>query len=149
MPDYIASIRPRWAEAFFRESAPKKIELRKGSFGASLRTNDRIVVYSTLPNGEAIGTIKVVERKILPVAELWHQSQQGFLAKVSESEFQSYYLDRHFGIGVWIEEALLWGRAIKLVKLREILGEKWQPPQQLQKLPENFVSQYSTLAGTK
>jgi predicted transcriptional regulator len=54
---YLISVRPTWADAFFLDRNPKTIELRKGNFGTSLKAGDSIVIYSTLPVGEAIGTV--------------------------------------------------------------------------------------------
>jgi predicted transcriptional regulator len=44
-------------DSFFLDRNPKTIELRKGSFGTSLKAGDSIVIYATLPVGEAIGTV--------------------------------------------------------------------------------------------
>lgn len=136
----LMSVHPRWAEAFFQPIAPKTVELRKRSFGSSLQPGDSIVIYSTMPTGAAIGIIEVAKREILPIDELWRQTQEGSLAKVSQAEFQRYYSNHSFGVGVWVEKIELWKRAIGLTELRECLGERWQPPQQIQKLPEGFPS---------
>jgi predicted transcriptional regulator len=140
MCDRIISVKPRWAEAFFQPIAPKTVELRKHSFGSSVKPGDSIVIYSTMPTGAALGIIEVAKREILPIDELWWQTQEGSLAKVSQAEFRKYYLDHSFGVGVWVEKVELWKRAIGLTELRERLGDRWQPPQQIQKLPEGFLS---------
>lgn len=54
---YLISVRPTWADSFFLDCNPKTIELRKGSFGASLKPGDSIVIYATLPEAKTIGTV--------------------------------------------------------------------------------------------
>jgi len=102
---YLISVHPRWASAFFLSHNPKAIELRKGSFGASLQAGDTIVIYATLPEAKAIGTVKVVRRELLTIDRLWQASQQGRLAKVSQAQFNAYYAQQESGIGVWVEAA--------------------------------------------
>jgi predicted transcriptional regulator len=80
---FLISVHPRWASAFFLSQNPKLIELRKGSFGASLQPGDTIVIYATLPEGKAISTVKVMKRESLPIDRLWRASEQRMLAKVS------------------------------------------------------------------
>jgi predicted transcriptional regulator len=104
---FLISVHPRWACAFFLSHNPKTIELRKGSFGASLKPGDTIVVYSTLPEAKAIGTVKVVKRESLAVDRLWRASEQGQLAKVSRAQFDGYYNNQELGIGVWVGGAQL------------------------------------------
>jgi predicted transcriptional regulator len=53
-----------------------------------------------LPEGKAIGTVKVVKRESLTVDRLWRASQQGKLAKVSRAQFDAYYANQESGIGV-------------------------------------------------
>ncbi|MEG4009955.1 hypothetical protein QUA41_27730 [Microcoleus sp. Pol11C1] len=134
MNTYLISVRPTWASAFFLSHNPKAIELRKGSFGASLQPGDTIVVYATLPEGKAIGTVKVVKRELLTVDRLWRASQQGKLAKVSRAQLDVYYANQELGIGVWVDAAELLPSPITLSELRQSFGDRWQPPQQLQRL---------------
>lgn len=137
---YIISVRPPWASAFFLDRNPKTIELRKGNFGTSLKAGDSIVIYSTLPVGEAIGTVKVIKRESLTVDRLWEQSQHGRLAKVSRSQFDAYYAGQISGVGVWVSSAALFPSPIALLQLRKNWGPRWQPPQQIQQLtPEQMT----------
>jgi predicted transcriptional regulator len=131
---FLISVHPRWACAFFLSHNPKTIELRKGSFGASLKPGDTIVVYSTLPEAKAIGTVKVVKRESLAVDRLWRASEQGQLAKVSRAQFDGYYNNQELGIGVWVGGAQLLPSAIALPRLRQNWGPRWQPPQQIVQL---------------
>jgi predicted transcriptional regulator len=131
---YLISVRPTWADAFFLDRNPKTIELRKGNFGTSLKAGDSIVIYSTLPVGEAIGTVKVVRRELLTVDRLWELSQHGRLAKVSHQQFETYYTNQESGIGVWLSAAELLPSPIALCRLRQNWGYRWQPPQQIQQL---------------
>lgn len=140
MSDHIISVRPLWARAFFTQTTPKTIELRKTFFGASLEPGNKIVIYSTKPEGLALGTVRVAKREIVHLDDLWEKSEQGALAKVSEIEFRSYYYGHYFGVGIWVEEAEAWERTLSLTELREHLGDRWQPPQQIQKLPEGFLN---------
>jgi predicted transcriptional regulator len=137
---YLISVRPTWADAFFLDRNPKTIELRKGNFGTSLKAGDSIVIYSTLPVGEAIGTVKVVRRELLTVDQLWELSQYGRLAKVSRQQFETYYTNQESGIGVWVSAAELLPKPIALPRLRQNWGNRWQPPQQIQQLTDNQVS---------
>ena len=68
---FLISVHPRWASAFFLTHSPKTIELRKANFGTSLQAGDTIVIYSTLPIGSAIGTVRVIKRELLAVDRLW------------------------------------------------------------------------------
>ena len=131
---YLISVRPTWADSFFLDRNPKTIELRKGSFGTSLKAGDSIVIYSTLPVGEAIGTVKVIKCESLAVDRLCQESQQGQLAKVSREQFKTYYTNQESGIGVWVSAAELLPSPIALPRLRQNWGHRWQPPQQIQQL---------------
>ena len=133
---YLISVKPKWADAFFLDRDPKTIELRKGSFGASLKPGDVIAIYATMPVAELLGTVRVSMRELLPINELWRVSQQGKLARVSEAQFKAYYAQQESGIGVWVDAAKLLPKPIQLWRLREEWGDKWNPPQQIQKLSE-------------
>ena len=131
---YLISVRPTWADAFFLDRNPKTIVLRKGNFGTSLKAGDSIVIYSTLPVGEAIGPVKVIKRESLTVDRLWELSQHGRLARVSRQQFETYYTNQESGIGVWVSAAELLPSSIALCRLRQNWGYRWQPPQQIQQL---------------
>jgi predicted transcriptional regulator len=137
---FLISVRPMWADAFFLDRNPKTIELRKGNFGTSLKAGDSIVIYSTLPVGEAIGTVKVIKREPLAVDRLWQESQQGQLARVSRQQFETYYTNQESGIGVWVSAAELFPSPIALSQLRQTFGQRWQPPQQIQQLNDDQIS---------
>lgn len=134
------SVRPKWADAFFLDREPKTIELRKGNFGASIKPGDTIAIYSTMPVAEVLGTVRVSMRESLPITELWRVSQQGKLAWVSEVQFKAYYVNQETGIGVWVECAKLLPKSIALYRLREEWGDKWNPPQQIQKLTPQQIA---------
>jgi len=135
---FLISVHPRWACAFFLSHNPKTIELRKGSFGASLKPGDTIVVYSTLPEAKVIGTVKVVKRESLAVDRLWRASEQGQLAKVSRQQFDAYYNNQQSG--VWVGAAELFPSPIALPKLRQNWGPRWQPPQQIMQLTDDQMT---------
>ena len=137
---YLISVRPRWADAFFLDRNPKTIELRKGNFGTSLKAGDSIVIYSILPVGEAIGTVKVIKRESLTVDRLWELSQHGRLARVSRQQFETYYTNQESGVGVWVGGAELLPSSIALSQLRQKFGQRWQPPQQLQQLTQEQIA---------
>ncbi len=133
---FLISVHPRWASAFFLSHKPKVIELRKGSFGASLKTGDSIVIYATIPTAEIIGIVQFAKRELLSIEQLWEESEQGKLAKVSRVQFDAYYANQESGIGVWVSAPELFPSQIALPKLRQNFGQRWQPPQQLQKLSD-------------
>ena len=137
---YLISVRPVWASAFFLTHSPKTIELRKGSFGASLQAGDTIVIYATLPERKAIGTVKVIKRESLTVDRLWELSQHGRLAKVSRSQFDDYYASQESGVGVWVSVAELFPSPIALSQFRQNWGHRWQPPQQIQQLNDDRIA---------
>ncbi|MEG4280914.1 hypothetical protein QUA62_26110 [Microcoleus sp. MON1_C1] len=89
---------------------------------------DTIVVYATLPEGKAIGTVKVVRHESLTVDRLWRESEQGKLAKVSWQQFDAYYTNQESGIGVWVSAPELFPSQIALPQLRQNFGQRWQPP---------------------
>lgn len=124
---YLISVHPCWASAFFLSHNPKSIELRKGSFGTSLKPGDNIAIYATMPTAELLGIVRVVKREILPIDRLWQASQQGRLAKVSQAQFNAYYAQQESGIGVWVEAAELLPKPIALCRLRQNWGDRWQP----------------------
>ncbi|MEG4407979.1 hypothetical protein [Microcoleus sp. MON2_D5] len=134
MNTYLISVRPTWADAFFNTHNPKSIELRKGSFGASLKPGDRIAIYATLPTAEVLGIVQVVKRESLTVDQLWRESRQGKLAKVSRAQFDAYYANQQSGVGVWVDNAKLFPSPIALPRLRQNWGHRWQPPQQIVQL---------------
>ena len=137
---YLISVQPRWASSFFLSYNPKSIELRKGSFGASLKPGDSIVIYATLPDAKAIGTVKVIKRESLTVDRLWELSQHGRLTKVSRQQFDTYYASQISGIGVWVAAPELLPSPIALPRLRQNWGRRWQPPQQIQQLTDDQMA---------
>jgi len=137
---YLISVHPCWASAFFLSHNPKSIELRKGSFGTSLKPGDNIAIYATMPTAELLGIVRVVKREILPIDRLWQASQQGRLAKVSQAQFNAYYAQQESGIGVWVEAAELLPKPIALCRLRQNWGDRWQPPQQIQQLTDDRMA---------
>ncbi|MEG3972293.1 hypothetical protein QUA00_32430 [Microcoleus sp. T2B6] len=136
---YLISVHPRWAASFFASANPKSIELRKGSFGASLKPGDNIAIYATMPVAELLGIVRVLKREILPIDRLWRESQQGQLARVSRQQFDTYYASQIFGVGVWVNTAELFPSPIALPRLRQNWGHRWQPPQQIQKLTDDRI----------
>ena len=97
---FLISVRPNWARSLLPQlQSCIRSFLRKGSFGASLQPDDSIVIYSTVPVGKAIGTVRVIKRQSLTVDQLWEESQQGILAKVSRTQFDAYGSES--GIGYW------------------------------------------------
>jgi len=137
---YLISVRPNWASAFFLGHNPKTIELRKGSFGASLKPGDRIAIYATLPTAEVLGIVRVLKRESLSIDRLWRESEQGKLAKVSRVQFDAYYSNQELGVGVWVGAPELLPSPIALPKLRQHWGPRWQPPQQIQKLNDDQIA---------
>jgi predicted transcriptional regulator len=133
-------VRPTWADAFFLDRNPKTIELRKGSFGASLKPGDSIVIYATMPTAELLGIVRVLKRESLAVDRLWRASEQGKLARVSRAQFDAYYASQIFGVGVWVGPAELLPSPIALSRLRQNWGHRWQPPQQIQQLNDDQIS---------
>lgn len=131
---YLISVRPTWADAFFFDHNPKTIELRKGSFGASLKPGDVIAIYATMPTAEVLGIVRVLKRESLSIDRLWRASEQGRLAKVSRKQFKTYYTNQEWGIGVWVGEAEFLPSPITLCRLRQNWGHRWQPPQQIVQL---------------
>lgn len=131
---YLISVHPRWASAFFLSYNPKTIELRKGSFGASLKAGDSIAIYATMPTAEVLGIVRVLKRESLAVDRLWRALEQGKLAKVSRQQFETYYNNQESGIGVWVATPKLFPSPIALSNLRQNWGPRWQPPQQIQQL---------------
>ena len=87
-----------------------------------------------------IGTVKAVKREPLIIDRLWEQSQRGKLAYVTQSEFDTYYSNTICGVGIWVSEPKQWKRPIGLFEMREILGKRWQPPQQLQQLTQEQMA---------
>ena len=136
---YLISVRPTWADAFFNVHTPKTIELRKGSFGASLKPGDNIAIYATIPTAELLGIVRVVKRESLTVDRLWRASEQGQLARVTRQQFDAYYCNQESGIGVWVQSAQLLPKPIALSKLRQNWGNRWQPPQQIQQLTDDQI----------
>lgn len=136
---FLISVHPRWASAFFLSHNPKTIELRKSSFGASLKPGDNIAIYATMPTAKLLGIVRVLKREILPLDRLWRASEQGRLAKVSRQQFDAYYCNQELGIGVWVEAAELLPSPIALSNLRQNWGRRWQPPQQIQQLTDDRI----------
>jgi predicted transcriptional regulator len=53
-----------------------------------------------MPTAEIIGIVQFVKRELLPIEQLWEESEQGKLAKVSRAQFDAYYANQESGIGV-------------------------------------------------
>ncbi len=137
---FLISVHPRWASAFFLSHNPKTIELRKGSFGASLKPGDVIAIYATMPTAEVLGIVRVLKRELLSIDRLWRASDQGRLAKVSRKQFKTYYTNQEWGVGVWVGEAEFLPSPIALCRLRQNWGPRWQPPQQIVQLPHEQMA---------
>jgi predicted transcriptional regulator len=60
-----------------------------------------------MPTAEIIGIVQFVKRELLPIEQLWEESEQGKLAKVSRAQFDAYYANQESGIGVWVGGAEL------------------------------------------
>jgi predicted transcriptional regulator len=133
-------VRPTWADAFFLDRNPKTIELRKGSFGASLKPGDNIAIYATMPTVKVLGIVRIVKRETLPLDRLWQASEQGQLARVTRQQFDAYYCNQESGIGVWVQSAELLPSPIALSKLRQNWGHHWQPPQQIVQLTHEQIA---------
>lgn len=131
MNTYLISVRPKWANLFFDRATPKTVELRKGSFGKSLETGDRLLIYSTLPVGEIVGEVTVRDRKELPTSELRVATKDW--AQVSTEDFDIYYQGKDAGVAVWVALPEIFENPIALATLK-IAGVN--PPQQLVKLTE-------------
>lgn len=86
----------------------------------------------------------VVKRESLAVDRLWEMSHQGRLAKVSRQQFDAYYSNQKSGIGVSVGAAELWRSPLALSQLRQKLGQRWQPPQQLQQLNNDQISVFAS-----
>lgn len=54
-----------------------------------------------------IGTVTVVKCESLAVDRLWEMSRQGRQAKVSRSQFETYYANQESGVGLWVGAAIL------------------------------------------
>lgn len=94
-----------------------------------------------------IGTVTVVKCESLAVDRLWEMSRQGRQAKVSRSQFETYYANQESGVGLWVGAAILFPTPISHAgQLRQNWGQRWQPPQQIQRLSDD---QISALAITK
>ncbi len=55
-----------------------------------------------MPTAEIIGIVEFVKRELLPIEQLWKESEQGKLAKVSRAQFDAYYANQESAIGVWV-----------------------------------------------
>jgi predicted transcriptional regulator len=142
---FIISVRPQWAHLFFDSDNRKSVELRKAGFGRLLIPGDTIVIYATLPVGAAIGTVVVSRCECKKTPEtLWRSTNQGHLAKVTRSEFDTYYRDAKAAMAIWVKEPELFERPIPLAELRSNWG-CWQPPQQIQKLSPKQVADLSEI----
>lgn len=137
---YLISVHPCWASAFFLSHNPKSIELRKSSFGTSLKPGDVIAIYATMPVAELLGIVRVLKRERLPLDRLWRESQQGRLARVTRQQFDVYYASQESGVGVWVSAAELLPSPIALSQLRQNWGHRWQPPQQIQQLNDDRIA---------
>jgi len=49
-----------------------------------------------MPVAEILGIVKVVKRELLTIDQLWQESQQGQLAKVSRQQFNAYGSESDF-----------------------------------------------------
>ena len=99
---FLISVHPRWASAFFLSHKPACARTEKRQLWASLKTGDSIVIYATMPTTEIIGIVQFVKRELLPIEQLWEESEQGKLAKVSRAQLDAYYANQESGIGVWV-----------------------------------------------
>jgi predicted transcriptional regulator len=137
---FIISVRPQWAHLFFDPDNRKSAELRKAGFGRLLIPGDTIVIYATLPVGAAIGTVVVNRCECTKTPEsLWQSTNQGRLAKVTRSEFDTYYQDAKAAMAIWVEQPELFQQPVPLAELRSNWG-CWQPPQQIQHLTPEQVA---------
>ncbi|MCC3572173.1 MAG: hypothetical protein JGK30_07835 [Microcoleus sp. PH2017_40_RAT_O_B] len=142
---FIISVRPKWAELFFDSGNRKSVELRKAGFSRLLLPGDTIIIYATLPVGEAIGVVVVSKCECKTPQILWQSTNQGHLAKVTPSEFDAYYQDAKAAMAIWVEKPKLFEQPVPLAKLRQNWGSNWQPPQRIQKLSPKQVADLSEI----
>jgi predicted transcriptional regulator len=134
MDTYLISVKPNWADKFFSIATPKTVELRKGSFGKSLKAGDRLLIYATLPAGKVIGEVRVRDRAQHWIDKLRSETEK--FAQVSQEDFDAYYRSKDYGVAVWVDHPKKFESAIALTVLKEA---GITPPQQLLKLTEKQV----------
>jgi predicted transcriptional regulator len=83
--------------------------------------------------------VQFAKRELLSIEQLWEESEQGKLAKVSRDQFDAYYANQESGIGVWVSAPELFPNPIALPRLRQNWGQRWQPPQQIQQLTDDRI----------
>jgi predicted transcriptional regulator len=84
--------------------------------------------------------VQFAKRELLSIEQLWEESEQGKLAKVSRVQFDAYYANQESGIGVWVSAPELFPNPIALPRLRQNWGYRWQPPQQIQQLTDDQMA---------
>ncbi len=93
----LLSINPKYVRAI--ESGKKKIEFRKIMFKNDVRI---ILVYETVPQKKIVGCIEVKTIDVATPKTIWSKySTYGFL---SQSEFDSYYKNKEFAVGIVINK---------------------------------------------
>ena len=111
----LLSIRSRFANLIL--SGVKTVELRRRFHPKGGRL---ALVYSTLPTGAVVGTVRITEVQTLPVEEIWRI--HGSNAAVSRAEFLSYYSDKELGCALLLSDPCRYRRPVTLAELRSKHG---------------------------
>ncbi|QRN82830.1 hypothetical protein JR338_10455 [Chloroflexota bacterium] len=119
----IFSIKPPYAEKIFRNE--KTVELRK--FRPKHLTNGSLVLLYVSSPVQSIQGGFIVEKVIeTSKDDLWNHVR--FIAGISKTEFDNYYKDKEFGIGIYIQSLFKFSIPISLQTLKQTWNS-FTPPQ--------------------
>jgi len=132
----LLSIKPEYAIRIL--NGDKRIELRKTS--PKVEFNDIIVIYATAPTKAIVGYCKVRDIVRDSPKRLW--LNYGSIAGIERKDFNTYYDQRDFGVGILLKDVRALNNKMKLCEIRKFLPS-FNPPQSFAYLSRTDV--YSTL----
>ena len=128
--EIIISIKPRFAELIL--DGRKTVELRRRS--VRVPANSRVWIYSTLPAGRVVGTVRVERIASGKPKSLW--AAYGAELGISRGEFEQYFDGCALACAIELTRPARLGREVCLSEIRKELGG-YQPPQFFNRLGQS------------
>jgi predicted transcriptional regulator len=129
------SVKPEFVEKIF--SGLKTIELRKSS--PKISTGDLVIIYSTSPVMEIVGTCRVKEIISTTPLKLWNQYSDKM--GIDKKRYLEYYEGKDVAIGIGLKDKRKFSTPVPLEKFRKKF-ENFHPPQTFRYIDQSFFEKY-------
>lgn len=121
------SIHPRYVQAIL--DGRKSVELRKRIPRA--KVGSQLVIYASMPTCAVVASAIIDRIDATEPDQLWKAVRK--LAAVTRSEFDEYFRNHLFAVGIHFSQVKVFEKPIALAELRET-WQTFHPPQQFRYL---------------